>query len=282
MMSCEENSELLSLFIDGQLNKTQKKDLLKHLETCAECRNELSELKKLVAGLNDLPDMPLPDGFHESFMKRLVAEPRKLKKPRKPVFARLVSYAASLLVLIFAGTMMINRPELNMTSEADSFSVKAGANDVSANSEEDVSKAENNSSQYYGGSSSADSYKVAEDAMTAAGRSVPSVTADNGAGDSEDFSNAKVLAPGDSTYVDPVFDMDAQKQDEANSLANALTDHPVSTFAPLIIVEAGTMEDAEAHLEPDGLVDGTSLFGFPVTVKYTPFDSWRSVLFISK
>lgn len=48
-------NDLLNAYVDGRVNATERKEIRGHLETCAECRQELNELRATVRLLNGLP-----------------------------------------------------------------------------------------------------------------------------------------------------------------------------------------------------------------------------------
>lgn len=53
-MDHERIKKLLSSYGDGQLSLEEKRDVDEHLQTCAECRKELEEMKKLEEVLNKM------------------------------------------------------------------------------------------------------------------------------------------------------------------------------------------------------------------------------------
>lgn len=56
---CDINKELLHQYIDGELNPVEKTILKAHINTCAECRRELNQLKLLDWNLRfEEPSLP--------------------------------------------------------------------------------------------------------------------------------------------------------------------------------------------------------------------------------
>ena len=84
MKRCEDYTAALSAFADGELNETERSDLLSHLEQCKACRERLSELMILHAMFEDLPELDAPDGFSERVLERLHEEERTKKRSRRP------------------------------------------------------------------------------------------------------------------------------------------------------------------------------------------------------
>ena len=53
----------LSAYIDGQLGPNRNEALERHLAGCVACREELEELRSVVALLHMVPDVPVPHSF---------------------------------------------------------------------------------------------------------------------------------------------------------------------------------------------------------------------------
>ena len=111
MKRCEDYTAALSAFADGELNETERSDLLSHLEQCEACRERLSELMILHAMFEDLPELDAPDGFSERVLERLHEEERTKKRSRRAwprvlaaCFALVVISAAALNFLPRAGS----------------------------------------------------------------------------------------------------------------------------------------------------------------------------------
>jgi hypothetical protein len=100
-MKCEVPRELLSGYLDGELDRKQKAELEKHLRECEQCRNELEELKRLDQQVRTSEiEEPSRDFFFQ--LNRRIMQKVK-KKPRVSLFRLspiLVPVAAAALVLI--------------------------------------------------------------------------------------------------------------------------------------------------------------------------------------
>jgi len=73
-MKCEENKELLSLYIDHMLDDSQMKEVENHLASCAACKKEYEEMMEMVELLNRLEMVPVPDSFQFRMKKALQEE----------------------------------------------------------------------------------------------------------------------------------------------------------------------------------------------------------------
>jgi len=75
--------ELMSLYIDGELDSETKREFEEHIETCESCRSELYELKEIVDVLGEVEEVELPSGFKEQLHEKLVAEKKKNESESK-------------------------------------------------------------------------------------------------------------------------------------------------------------------------------------------------------
>ncbi|MEG1585043.1 MAG: zf-HC2 domain-containing protein, partial [Anaerovorax sp.] len=62
-MNCIEVQKLLSLYVDNMLESGQRAEIGAHLDECEACKQEYKELMGLVAMLNAIEDVPLPECF---------------------------------------------------------------------------------------------------------------------------------------------------------------------------------------------------------------------------
>ncbi len=89
-MSCNKYSDLISLYVDNELEEG-KEELLAHLEECEECKKEYEELLELKNKLSTLvkeSDRSLSDEVM-----------RKINKKKTPFIFRHIGVAASLVVI---------------------------------------------------------------------------------------------------------------------------------------------------------------------------------------
>lgn len=70
-MKCDEALEMMSLYLDNELDPVSEKELFAHIATCKDCNTELSELKGLLTGLDNVPFVELPIGYHDELMGKL-------------------------------------------------------------------------------------------------------------------------------------------------------------------------------------------------------------------
>lgn len=72
-MRCEDIREIISLYIDDELNEEECNEIKKHLQSCEECNREYEDLLTIKKLLSEVPQMELPSNFKEELHKKLVA-----------------------------------------------------------------------------------------------------------------------------------------------------------------------------------------------------------------
>jgi len=108
MNNCDKYLELISNYLDS---KIMDAELAEHLESCPSCSEELKAMQEVVHGLNALPVLQLPEGFHERSMEKVRKEARTAKVtkliPRSINFTGYVSVAAAVVIcFVLLGSML--------------------------------------------------------------------------------------------------------------------------------------------------------------------------------
>jgi len=108
-MNCEQMTLLISAWLDGETTAQEEKELLAHLEQCADCRALLAQLQTLRASFSDLEELtPAPEGFADRVMEKVRAESKPKVVPlfRRPQVRALMGLAACavLCVGLMSGT----------------------------------------------------------------------------------------------------------------------------------------------------------------------------------
>ncbi len=118
-MECEKYRDLISLYIDGEINENDEKELLEHLENCPLCRKEFEELKAITDMLGKIEEAELPENFHTEVMTAIKAQSSPIKKNKpKRIWARYASLAASICALFIVGASVLGSGMLGMGSSA--------------------------------------------------------------------------------------------------------------------------------------------------------------------
>lgn len=109
-MTCLEVQELLSAFIDNELDEDTMKKIQKHIDICPACKKDVDELKSIIDGLTSIDDVPVPEVFNERLKEALAVEGQKIRnsqiipitKKNKINWKRVSSIAAVFIVGLFS------------------------------------------------------------------------------------------------------------------------------------------------------------------------------------
>ncbi len=133
MKCCEEYTAALSAFADGELNETERNELLEHLEHCEACRDRLSELMILHAMFEELPELDAPEGFSERVLDRLHAEEHAKKRSRR-AWPRVLAACFALVVISAAALSILPRAGSDKAANETVAADNGGARDDAAGS----------------------------------------------------------------------------------------------------------------------------------------------------
>gem|GEM_PF-3258205 len=112
-MSCEELSEELSAYLDGELSSQERAALEAHLERCPRCREELASLRAVSTLVASLPQVEPSEQFRRALNREISAHrPRRWLRPL-PIFAGdLIPGLAVAALLLIAVTVAFVIPRL--------------------------------------------------------------------------------------------------------------------------------------------------------------------------
>ena len=100
MKYCEKYTVALSALVDGELNDTERAEVLAHLETCEDCREFFAELTAMHAAFGELEEFDAPEGFLGGVMACLHEAPRAKKRTPRAAWLSLAACAAVVLIAV--------------------------------------------------------------------------------------------------------------------------------------------------------------------------------------
>lgn len=104
-MNCHYTQNLISAFIDHELDSEEKRELRKHLISCAECNTEYQNLMRLKNCLENLAPVNCSFDAAISLRTRLTCETQEfLPSPLRLIFIGRISMVAAGLLLFFLST----------------------------------------------------------------------------------------------------------------------------------------------------------------------------------
>lgn len=168
---CEEILELLSLYIDNELDDETSKIVKEHVELCSSCKDELVQLQQVVKMCNEADEVELPDNFNEVLHQKLKLEHKKMEDDKKITVMRnrilkTITSVAAIFIVIFAvrGIMNIEMQMNDVSSTKNGESMKPNSvmnerdreNDLSAQSANGILAYEENFDKEIGNGSYTD------------------------------------------------------------------------------------------------------------------------------
>jgi hypothetical protein len=127
MKKCDEILDLLSLYIDNELDEVSAKMVKEHVEECSSCKSELVQLYEVVKLCNDIDEVELPENFKDDLHQRLTSEKQKLDDGKKILIMRsrimkTITSVAAVVLVVFAVhgflNMGINNKKTNFLPES--------------------------------------------------------------------------------------------------------------------------------------------------------------------
>ena len=131
MHNCEKFEELLTLYIDHELDNTVMKQVEEHLKSCTECNNTFIMLSQIVSTCSHLEEVDPPEDFHQKLHQRLLEEKQRATGNKFVLlgnkYLRVASsIAAGLLLVVLLKDFWPNLP-LPAANKTSSFSVRQEA-----------------------------------------------------------------------------------------------------------------------------------------------------------
>nr|WP_276609495.1 zf-HC2 domain-containing protein [Chengkuizengella sediminis] len=112
-VNCKQVNSLLHEYLDGDLTGVKLHQLSHHLNTCSNCKENLTQLEKTEALTRSLPKSPVPDDLTDKIMDviPMKRETRWMRWAKQyPALA-----AAAVFVIIMMGSLFaMNEPESNL------------------------------------------------------------------------------------------------------------------------------------------------------------------------
>jgi hypothetical protein len=120
-MKCENIKELMSMYIDNEINEVDKAKFEKHIAQCPQCKEEYEILKDLVLECSEIDEVKLPQGFMEELHNKLVAaqanKPSKFTQfLRKANWKPAAGAVAAVLILAISLNSLVGNKSFNQES----------------------------------------------------------------------------------------------------------------------------------------------------------------------
>lgn len=132
-MKCENIKELMSMYIDNEINEVDKAKFEKHIAQCPQCKEEYEILKDLVLECSEIDEVELPQGFMEELHKKLiVAQTNKPSKftqfIRRANWKPVAGAVAAVLILAISVNSLVGNKSFNQVQSLGAQSADRGGN----------------------------------------------------------------------------------------------------------------------------------------------------------
>jgi len=135
-MTCQQMQELLSLYIDEQLNEVEKQYFEKHLAECRQCKQELEDMQDMLKMFASVEALEPPADFKDNLMRRLKGEHKVAQVPYRTKLAKIkrswIAWGATAAVIvIMVGSVGLSgfMDSINLGLKSESPAVKESAKD---------------------------------------------------------------------------------------------------------------------------------------------------------
>jgi hypothetical protein len=107
-MNCNEIKDMLSSYIDGELDEKDMLLVEEHIHNCEECRRELEEYNKILHVLHHMPEEEPPKGYCNRLHEKLIKANVNKKTSKRMRWVKYGSIAAA-FILVFVVYATSNR-----------------------------------------------------------------------------------------------------------------------------------------------------------------------------
>lgn len=134
-LTCEQVSELISEYIDGELDESTAAAVASHIDNCADCRRLYDEISAVCRAVADIGEVQIPDGLHERIMSTVSTQKRASRRRRTITYLG-IGVAAMLCISVVSSTLVqrmgTNADDLIVISESTDASYGAGPADTAS------------------------------------------------------------------------------------------------------------------------------------------------------
>lgn len=104
-MDCNKCMEQMSLHLDN-IADVEENEFRQHLRSCKKCRTLYERMASTREHLSSLPEEEVPEGFHDAWLKKAIAQKAKVQKPNLR-WVRIAGPIAAALVVAVVGWRLI-------------------------------------------------------------------------------------------------------------------------------------------------------------------------------
>ena len=105
LLTCEQVSELISEYIDGELDDATAAAVASHIDNCDDCRRLYDEISAVCRAVHNIGEVQVPDGLHERIMTTIRTQKRATRRRRTITYLG-IGVAAMLCLSVMSSTLV--------------------------------------------------------------------------------------------------------------------------------------------------------------------------------
>lgn len=129
-MDCREVEELLSPYLDRELDDESMAEVDEHLKTCSECRQKLEFFAGVKAAARSLPDKDVPADLHAKVMDSVKAARLSIKPKMRFAFRTPWAYAAAAILLVIAFSFVSTLAGRYLPGKSGTTAIRSGQENI--------------------------------------------------------------------------------------------------------------------------------------------------------
>ena len=93
---CKKYSDMIYEYTADMLSAEKERDLMRHIESCSSCRNELERIRAVMGAASEIEDVPVPDELISALDTRLEQTGREIRNSRRQGYGNITGTVLSL------------------------------------------------------------------------------------------------------------------------------------------------------------------------------------------
>lgn len=125
-MTCLEFQGLMIRYINGELSYKEKEKFMEHVESCADCKEEMEIYYIILTSMKQLDeDRQLSDDFHAEYLRHLKKTAEELASRRKARVRRRMAFPVVVgAAVLFTGLSITDTEEMRPPVEPSTYEMK--------------------------------------------------------------------------------------------------------------------------------------------------------------
>lgn len=119
---CTNILNLIPLYIDNMLSEEEHDIVCEHIAGCSDCRKEYEMMKSIMVSAGSLPEIDVPEGFHENLMEKIRVAAKDAPKRRTLIpWRRATGFVAAAAVVALSVVSYLSLDRNNGAANPDLY-----------------------------------------------------------------------------------------------------------------------------------------------------------------